>query len=196
MSCANICTVCLSVYTPKEAVGWTGMSPDCFRGKCMHQIVGAFQTVHKPLRTSCSPLFPRATTVYFFLYSCLSPGIWQGLYFVTFSSSTAIIRSKKLVFYTNRRSSVLMQKYVNAPFVPQYFAGYWCTPFSIHLGPSGAMRRLWVSKAKSPFVQRCASSSQYRSGHPRLHHIYGTLPSPASKPSAERLIPAATAIDA
>ena len=55
---------------------------------------------------------------------------------------------------------------------------------------------LWVSKAKSPFAQRCASSSQYRSGHPRLHHIYGTLPSPASKPSAERLIPAATAIDA
>lgn len=137
MSCANICTVCLSVYTPKEAVGWTGMSPDCFRGKCMHQIVGAFQTVHKPLRTSCSPLFPRATTVYFFLYSCLSPGIWQGLYFVTFSSSTAIVRSKKLVFCTNRRRSVLMQKYVNAPFVLQCFAGYWCMPFSIHLGHPG-----------------------------------------------------------
>ena len=50
----------------RKQQGWTGMPPACFRGRCMHQIVGAFQTVHKPLRTSCSPLFPCATTVYFF----------------------------------------------------------------------------------------------------------------------------------
>ena len=58
----------LSVYRcihQRKQSGWTGMSPDCFRGKCMHQIVGAFQTVHNPLRASCSPFFPGATAVYF-----------------------------------------------------------------------------------------------------------------------------------
>ena len=147
------------------------MPPACFRGRYMHQIVGTFQTVHKSLRTSCSPLSPCATTVYFFLYSCLPPGIWQGLYVVTFSSSTAIIRSKKLVFCTNRRSSVLMQKYVNAPFVPQYFAGYWCTPFSIHLGPSRAMRRSWSAR-QNPLSRSAVHRSGSRTGPGRLHHIY------------------------
>lgn len=49
----------------RKQQGWTGMPPACFRGRCMHQIVGAFQTVHNPLRASCSPFFPGATAVYF-----------------------------------------------------------------------------------------------------------------------------------
>ena len=196
MSCANMCTVCSLVYASIEDAWMTRNDSCLFQGGTCAPNGGRFSNGAQFLASTLFIFLFCRNCCIFSSYSCLLPGIWQGLYFVTFSSSTAIIRSKKLVFCTNRRSSVLMQKYVNAPFVPQYFAGYWCTPFSIHLGPSGAMRRLWVSKAKSPFVQRCASSSQYRSGHPRLHHIYGTLPSPASKPSAERLIPAATAIDA
>lgn len=33
MSCANMCTVCLSVYTPKKAAGMNGNASCLFQGK-------------------------------------------------------------------------------------------------------------------------------------------------------------------
>ena len=141
MSCANMCTVCLSVYTPKEAAGMDGNASCLFQGKMYAPNSGSISNGAQALEDILLTFISLRNYCIFFLYSCLPPRIWQGLYVVTFSSSTAIIRSKKLVVCTNRRRSVLMQKHVNAPFVLQCFAGYWCTPFSFHLGPSGAMRR-------------------------------------------------------
>ena len=63
----------------RKQQGWMGMPPACFRGRCMHQIVGAFQTVHKPLRTSCSPLFLCTTTVYFFVFLSASKNMARAV---------------------------------------------------------------------------------------------------------------------
>ena len=137
MSCANMCTVCLSVYTPKEAAGMDGNASCLFQGKMYAPNSGSISNGAQSLASILFTFLSWRNCCIFSSYSCLLPGIWQGLYVVTFSSSTAIVRSKKLVFCTNRRRSVLMQKYVNAPFVLQCFAGYWCMPFSIHLGHPG-----------------------------------------------------------
>ena len=196
MSCANMCTVCLSVYTPKEAAGMDGNASCLFQGKMYAPNSGSISNGAQSLASILFTFLSWRNCCIFSSYSCLLPGIWQGLYVVTFSSSTAIIRSKMLVVCTNRRRSVLMQKHVNAPFVLQCFAGYWCTPFSFHLGPSGAMRR--CGSARQNPLSRSAVQVVHSTGPgtPACIIIYGTLPSPASKPSAERLIPAATAIDA
>lgn len=171
MSCANMCTVCLSVYTPKKAAGMNGNASCLFQGKIHAPNSGNISNGAQVLENILFTFISLRNYGIFFLVFLSAPGIWQGLYVVTFSSSTAIIRSKKLVFCTNRRRSVLMQKYVNASFVLQCFAGYWCTPFSIHLGPSGAMRRSWSAR-QNPLSRSAVHRSGSSTGPGRLHHIY------------------------